>query len=412
MLIVGGISYLVGGLWLTVRLLRGIRSRRAASSSAFPMSTNAESPASRSHEAATREIAAGTRCDRPRWVPRRGLWNHPDRPRARATGRSREWFLQFAKKRSVATHTIGMAPLALDEPWLVLKGAGHYETGCRSCHGARATGPESRARDDSAVRRTSRRGSRSGSPRSSSTSSSTASSSPACPPGRRSSATTRCARWSRSCWRCRISMPPATSGSCTASEGSRDLAPARSRGELRPLPRRGRARPGIGGFPAARRTASRVPARCPRGLRARRAPQRHDASRRGRPESAAMRELADHYAASRSDRLANASPWLTHRRSSAVGRSRRAASRRQGVPSCADCHGPGPPRRNPAYPALAGQYADYLVLQLELFGTGRRGGSAYAHLMDHVAPRLRADQMRDVAAYYASLSPTGEPSGR
>jgi cytochrome c553 len=73
-----------------------------------------------------------------------------------------------------------------------------------------------------------------------------------------------------------------------------------------------------------------------------------------------------------------------------------------------DCHGPGPHRRNSAYPNLAGQYADYLVLQLELFKQDGRGGSAYAHIMRHVATRLGTEQMRDVAAYYASLSPGGD----
>src|SRR5687768_7003788 len=34
------------------------------------------------------------------------------------------WFLQFSKQRSVATHTLGMESIPLDEPSLVLKGAG------------------------------------------------------------------------------------------------------------------------------------------------------------------------------------------------------------------------------------------------------------------------------------------------
>jgi cytochrome c553 len=52
---------------------------------------------------------------------------------------------------------------------------------------------------------------------------------------------------------------------------------------------------------------------------------------------------------------------------------------------------------------LAGQHADYLVLQLELFKKEHRGGSAYAHLMRPVATRLTPQQMRDVALYYESL---------
>jgi cytochrome c553 len=80
----------------------------------------------------------------------------------------------------------------------------------------------------------------------------------------------------------------------------------------------------------------------------------------------------------------------------------------QDVPACGQCHGPSPTRRNPAYPVLAGQYADYLLLQLELFQQQRRGGSPYTHLMRPVAAGLTRSQMREVALYYESLSgPTG-----
>lgn len=78
------------------------------------------------------------------------------------------------------------------------------------------------------------------------------------------------------------------------------------------------------------------------------------------------------------------------------------------VPACVHCHGPSTMRRNPLYPVLAGQYADYLVLQLDLFKKGHRGGSAYAHLMHPVATRLTPEHMRDVALYYASLPATLE----
>jgi len=80
---------------------------------------------------------------------------------------------------------------------------------------------------------------------------------------------------------------------------------------------------------------------------------------------------------------------------------------RQRVASCIDCHGPGTQARNPHYPVLAGQYADYLVLQLELFDQRRRGGSSYAHIM-YLVGRLTAEQMRDVALYYSSSANDGD----
>jgi cytochrome c553 len=81
----------------------------------------------------------------------------------------------------------------------------------------------------------------------------------------------------------------------------------------------------------------------------------------------------------------------------------------QRVPACVACHGPSAAPRNPVYPKLAGQYADYLELQLLLFKEERRGGTAYAHLMRRVAAGLTAEQMREVTLYYASLPTAAEP---
>jgi cytochrome c553 len=73
------------------------------------------------------------------------------------------------------------------------------------------------------------------------------------------------------------------------------------------------------------------------------------------------------------------------------------------IPSCADCHGPSTIPHNPYYPVLAGQYAEYIILQLELFAKEHRGGSLYAGLMHPTAHRLTRGQMHDVAQYYSSL---------
>ena len=74
------------------------------------------------------------------------------------------------------------------------------------------------------------------------------------------------------------------------------------------------------------------------------------------------------------------------------------------VPACSECHGPAPAPRNRHYPVLAGQYADFLELQLSLFKGDRRGGSPYHRLMLKVAGQLTEEQARAVSRYYASLT--------
>lgn len=77
----------------------------------------------------------------------------------------------------------------------------------------------------------------------------------------------------------------------------------------------------------------------------------------------------------------------------------------QRIASCAACHGPDTLPRKPDYPELAGQYHEYLSLQLNLFKQDARGGTRYANIMRQIAVRLSAQQVRDVSLYYSSLSP-------
>jgi cytochrome c553 len=81
------------------------------------------------------------------------------------------------------------------------------------------------------------------------------------------------------------------------------------------------------------------------------------------------------------------------------------------VPACAHCHGPGDEPRNPHYPLLAGQDPYYIEQQLTLFQKRHRGGTEFAELMHPVADKLKPEQMRDVAAYYSSLPTSEEPAG-
>ena len=70
------------------------------------------------------------------------------------------------------------------------------------------------------------------------------------------------------------------------------------------------------------------------------------------------------------------------------------------IPACVQCHGPSSAQRNPLFPRLGGQHADYLLLQLQLFRQGVRGGHAWRELMHQAASALEERDIRDLAAYY------------
>jgi cytochrome c553 len=323
------------------------------------------------------------------------------------------WVLEFGKRRSIATHTLGLELPSLDEPWLLLKGAGHYHDGCRPCHGA-----------------------------------------PALPTPRIAGAMT---------------PPPADLLERVEVYDPKELFyivkhgikftgmpawPAQERDDevlavvafLRALPRLdaesyrslvhgdGPAQDAVtplAGLAATLEPPDEVAASCSRchgatghgrgnaafpklaGQKAEylfQAMSAYASSQRNSGimepiaaglDEAQWRELADYYAALPGE----ISPETEAEAAIAtIERGRDitlAGIPEKDVPSCNDCHGPEGPRRNAAYPLLAGQYADYLVTQLEQFAAGRRGGSDYAHLMQRVAPRMSRAEMEAVAAFYA-----------
>lgn len=336
------------------------------------------------------------------------------------------WLLQFGKSRSLATHTLGMDLPALGEPALILRGAGHYESGCRPCHGS----PELRrpriaaamtpsppylapligTRDPEELFYVVKHGIK-------------FTGMPAWPVRHRDDEV-------RAVVAFLLELPRLD------ADAYRRLVYGDARGEL-----------DVPSLPGLSARASRAVATCRRchgvdGLGRghaafpKLAGQRREylvlalrAFAEDRRQSGIMgpiaaslasdelRELAGYYASlgagvgAESARTASARATAPGRTAAGEAIAMRGIPSR-GVPSCVDCHGPGSAPRNHAYPNLAGQYADYLVLQLELFKSERRGGSAFAHLMEHVASRLSAEQMRDVAAYYASLAPEREPAER
>jgi cytochrome c553 len=323
-------------------------------------------------------------------------------------------FLQFSKTRSVATHTLAMDAPRLEEPWLASKGAGHYESGCRPCHGspefrepviARSMTPRPpylgqtvRNWEASELFYIVKHGIK-------------FTGMPAWPALQRDDEV-------RAMVAFLLKLPDLDAKRYRelvhGEQGSGDplQVPLEDMGE--PAPpivrtscarchgQRGEGR-GSAAFPKLAGQTREYLFNALEAYATGRRPSGVMQPVAAPLEGPASAELAEHYS-----RLAPAlpnsegAPAVTD-----LERGRDIAMRgirAQGVPSCADCHGPSPGPRNPAYPRLAGQYADYLVLQLELFERHLRGGSEYAHIMENVASRLQPEQMRSVARYYASLA--------
>ena len=325
-------------------------------------------------------------------------------------------FLKFTMRSAVRTQTLGMDVPPLDEPVLVLKGAGHYATGCLPCHGAPGQ-PRSLIVQQMVPEP------------------------PYLPPvipelapeelfwvvkhGIKYTAMPAWVAqqrddevWAMVAFLRRLpELNAAQFRQLAYGERAAQFDPARI-DPIMPVPqppilancvrchgRDGSGR-GLGAFP---RLAGQSEAYLLASLQAFARGERHSGVMQ--PVAAglsehSMRALARHYATLGSGDLRTDEPaseddaaavargaWLAHDGD---------AERR--IPSCAACHGPGSVARNPPYPQLAGQHADYLALQLTLFKHDRRGGTDYAPIMTAIGSRLEERDIRDLSLYYAALS--------
>jgi cytochrome c553 len=75
-----------------------------------------------------------------------------------------------------------------------------------------------------------------------------------------------------------------------------------------------------------------------------------------------------------------------------------------GVQACNLCHGAAGAGDPPLFPYLAGQYAPYTELQLQLFKSGRRANDGLG-VMRAIADGLSEEDIRAVALYFEWLRP-------
>ena len=81
----------------------------------------------------------------------------------------------------------------------------------------------------------------------------------------------------------------------------------------------------------------------------------------------------------------------------------RAGNKKTGVPACMSCHGPrgaGIPAAK--WPALSGQHARYVEMQLDAFSQGDRYNDPNDMMRD-ISSRLSADEKKAVSAYISGL---------
>lgn len=74
------------------------------------------------------------------------------------------------------------------------------------------------------------------------------------------------------------------------------------------------------------------------------------------------------------------------------------------IPACMACHAPNG-AGNPAakYPRLSGQHAAYTTKQIARYKEGNHNGSAGAKMMQDIASRLSADEVKALSEYIAGL---------
>jgi len=104
-----------------------------------------------------------------------------------------------------------------------------------------------------------------------------------------------------------------------------------------------------------------------------------------------------------------ANGWVSHASADKLAGGVLAQKGGAGITACLACHGAnGEGQAAAGFPRLAGQHQAYLVKQLQAFANGKRKNAQ----MEPIASALSAQQINDVADYYAGLpgwKPTANP---
>jgi cytochrome c553 len=316
------------------------------------------------------------------------------------------FILDFAKVRSVATHSWGITAPPLEDDHLIIRGAAHYETGCLPCHGGpgRAIPPVMAAMLPTPPELTQRlkrwrpeelfsivkHGIK-------------LTGMPAWPAQQRDDEV-----WAVVAFLRRLPDLDASAyqrlahGVASAPDSAAIDAPPRP---VREMCWRCHGVDGTGRDPGAFPSlAGQRAAYLENSLRAFRGSRRFSGVMgdiASRLSDGTMREIAIYY-----ERLPARNPDPTAADASAVERGRAIAATGvpdRDIPACVECHGPTAVPKNPSYPKLSGQHVRYLTSQLALLKERRRGGSPNVNLMHVFVDRLRQHEIDDVARYYSAL---------
>lgn len=310
------------------------------------------------------------------------------------------WLLDFAKVRSVATHSIGIEAPRLDDSAMILRGAGHFEIACAPCHGA-ARGivppvmtamtpppPELPGHvgrwTDAELFYIVKHGIK-------------FTGMPAWPDQRRDDEV-----WAAVAFLRRLPDLDAD-GYRALAYGAVPVEDSQVPQVVRDVCARCHGLDGQGRLPGAFPSlAGQRPEYLHRSLRAFADGRRSSGTMRAVAAAlseASMRDASLFYAAlpSRVDGSPADADLLGRGETIA-----RLGAPERDIPACITCHGPREGPRNPAYPDLSGQHVQFLRSQLRLFQERRRGGSGYENLMHVFAGRLRPEEVAAVTAFYAT----------